>query len=70
VSYPPWLARELEPNRKLFPDNLPSILYGALVGGIRLVLGTATFFLISIRSNCGVLFSRVQTSVGPTYCLG
>ncbi len=28
----PWLARELEPNRKLFPDRLPFILHGALVG--------------------------------------
>jgi len=32
----PWLAMELEPNRKLFPDHLPSIrqsiLHGALVG--------------------------------------
>jgi hypothetical protein len=28
----PWLARELESNRKLFPDHLPFILHGALVG--------------------------------------
>ncbi len=28
----PWLATELEPNRKLFPDHLPFILPGALVG--------------------------------------
>jgi len=27
-----WLAKELKPNRKLFPDHLPSILHGALVG--------------------------------------
>ncbi len=28
----PWLARELELNRKLFPHHLPFILHGALVG--------------------------------------
>jgi hypothetical protein len=27
----PWLARELEPNRKLFLDNFPSIPHGALL---------------------------------------
>jgi hypothetical protein len=26
-----WLARQLEPERKLFPDHLSFILYGALV---------------------------------------
>jgi hypothetical protein len=31
-SWPPWLARELKPNRKLFPDHLAFILHGALVG--------------------------------------
>jgi hypothetical protein len=35
LSQPPWLARELEPNRKLFLDYLPSILHGALVEVIR-----------------------------------
>jgi len=29
---PPWLVMELKPNRKLFPDHLPSIFHGALVG--------------------------------------
>jgi hypothetical protein len=28
----PWLARELEPNRKLFYDHLLFILHGALMG--------------------------------------
>ncbi len=31
-SWSPWLARELKPNRKLFPDHLAFILHGALVG--------------------------------------
>jgi len=31
-SQPPWLAREQDLNRKLFPDHLPFILHGALVG--------------------------------------
>jgi hypothetical protein len=26
------MATELEPNRKLFPDHLPSIFHGAFVG--------------------------------------
>jgi len=29
-----WLAMELEPNRKLFPDHLPFILPGELVGAL------------------------------------
>jgi hypothetical protein len=29
---PPWLVMELGPNRKLFPDHLPSIFHGVLVG--------------------------------------
>jgi len=32
LSKAPWLARELELNRKLFPDHSPFILRGALVG--------------------------------------
>jgi len=32
LRLPSWLARELEPNRKLFSDQLSSILHGALVG--------------------------------------
>jgi hypothetical protein len=32
MSCPPWLTTEMEPNRKLFPDHLPFILGGALVG--------------------------------------
>jgi len=31
-SSPLWLGRELEPNRKLFPDHLSFILHGALMG--------------------------------------
>ncbi|CAM6065846.1 unnamed protein product, partial [Sphagnum tenellum] len=29
---PPFVPLELEPNRKLFPDHISSILDGALVG--------------------------------------
>ncbi len=32
LSLPPWLARELKPNRKLFPHHLSSILHCALSG--------------------------------------
>jgi len=32
LSKPPWLVRELELNEKLFPNHLPFIFYGALVG--------------------------------------
>jgi hypothetical protein len=32
LSLSTWLARELKANRKLFPDLLPFILDGALVG--------------------------------------
>jgi hypothetical protein len=35
LSQPPWLTREMEPNRKLFLEHLPSILHGALVEVIR-----------------------------------
>jgi hypothetical protein len=31
ISETSWLARELEPNRKLFPDHISSILDAALV---------------------------------------
>ncbi len=34
LSQPLLLAKELELNRKLFPDHLPSILHGALVGAL------------------------------------
>jgi hypothetical protein len=31
LSWPPWLARELEPDRKVFPDHLSFILHGVPV---------------------------------------
>jgi hypothetical protein len=31
ISETSWLARELEPNRKLFPDHISSILDAALM---------------------------------------
>jgi hypothetical protein len=36
------VTRELEPNRKLFPDHISSILDGALVGADSLWPATAT----------------------------
>jgi hypothetical protein len=44
-SHLPWLASELEPNRKPFPDHLPSILYGAL----GLALGAHVLFCFVVN---------------------
>ncbi len=37
-----WLGKELEPNRKLFPDHLPFILHGVLVHAHSLCLYSST----------------------------
>jgi hypothetical protein len=60
----PWLlARVLEPNRKLFPKNLSSILHGALVGADSIGLGLSRMsstwtFPWYLRGKLISLFSR------------
>jgi hypothetical protein len=46
MSYSPWVARELEPSRKLFFDHSSSILHGACVGAGPFFPVNKTLFLL------------------------
>jgi hypothetical protein len=56
----PWLAKELEPNRKLLPHYLPSIFHGASVsaGSLRLHSGFAKRYEVTMEYWYGISVNK------------
>jgi hypothetical protein len=60
----PWLAWELQPNREMFPNQLPFILHGALVGA-----GSLWPWLFSQISRCLTLTGPFCWPGRQGYCV-